>query len=326
MEHLAAARRALGRAARPRTPRTSAARAPQRRQNARPVAEHLAALLAQPVGRPCPRAQRSRRYARRGHSLRRGRCSGDRARGRAERLAAGGEGVGPRPRGPARHLPQHADHARRRGARPHPLPAGQDPRLVLHGPRQRGRRRSASRPRWAPDDVGTPLHRDMGVHITRGVEPWRIFAQYMGRADGPTQGTRRQRPHGRRAPRPDRDGQRTCRRCSRSRSAARSRSGSARRSASRSPGSARARSARGDTHEAMNFAGVRQLPGRLHLRQQPVGVLDADAPRVRGRAPRRPRRRRTASRASSSTAPTCSPSTARRSARSRRRATAAARR
>ncbi|HLM34678.1 MAG TPA: thiamine pyrophosphate-dependent dehydrogenase E1 component subunit alpha [Gaiellaceae bacterium] len=39
-----------------------------------------------------------------------------------------------------------------------------------------------------PDDVGTPLHRDMGVHITRGVEPWRIFAQYMGRADGPTRG------------------------------------------------------------------------------------------------------------------------------------------
>jgi pyruvate dehydrogenase E1 component alpha subunit len=28
----------------------------------------------------------------------------------------------------------------------------------------------------------------MGVHVTRGVEPWRIFAQYMGRADGPTQG------------------------------------------------------------------------------------------------------------------------------------------
>src|SRR3954467_1275685 len=40
----------------------------------------------------------------------------------------------------------------------------------------------------APVDVGTPLHRDMGVHITRGVEPWRIFAQYMGRADGPTHG------------------------------------------------------------------------------------------------------------------------------------------
>src|ERR1051325_11714947 len=40
----------------------------------------------------------------------------------------------------------------------------------------------------ATDDVGTPLHRDMGVHIVRGVEPWRIFAQFMGRADGPTKG------------------------------------------------------------------------------------------------------------------------------------------
>src|SRR5262245_36270487 len=40
----------------------------------------------------------------------------------------------------------------------------------------------------APDDVGTPLHRDMGVHITRGVEPWRIFANYMGRIDGPARG------------------------------------------------------------------------------------------------------------------------------------------
>src|SRR3954463_9426473 len=38
------------------------------------------------------------------------------------------------------------------------------------------------------EDVGCPLQRDMGVHITRGVEPWKIFAQYMGRADGPTHG------------------------------------------------------------------------------------------------------------------------------------------
>jgi TPP-dependent pyruvate/acetoin dehydrogenase alpha subunit len=38
------------------------------------------------------------------------------------------------------------------------------------------------------DDVGTPLHRDMGVHVTRGVEPWRVFAQYMGRVGGPTGG------------------------------------------------------------------------------------------------------------------------------------------
>jgi pyruvate dehydrogenase E1 component alpha subunit len=39
-----------------------------------------------------------------------------------------------------------------------------------------------------PNDVGTPTQRDMGVHVTRGTEPWRIFAQYMGRADGPTRG------------------------------------------------------------------------------------------------------------------------------------------
>jgi TPP-dependent pyruvate/acetoin dehydrogenase alpha subunit len=39
-----------------------------------------------------------------------------------------------------------------------------------------------------PNDVGTPLHRDMGVHVTRGVDPWRIFAQYMGREGGPTRG------------------------------------------------------------------------------------------------------------------------------------------
>src|SRR5437899_6690987 len=39
-----------------------------------------------------------------------------------------------------------------------------------------------------PEDVGTPLHRDMGVHITRGVEPWRILANYMGRVDGPAKG------------------------------------------------------------------------------------------------------------------------------------------
>ena len=39
-----------------------------------------------------------------------------------------------------------------------------------------------------PNDVGCPLQRDMGVHVARGTEPWRIFAQYMGRVDGPTKG------------------------------------------------------------------------------------------------------------------------------------------
>jgi pyruvate dehydrogenase E1 component alpha subunit len=40
----------------------------------------------------------------------------------------------------------------------------------------------------AANDVGTPQHRHIGVHVVRGVEPWRIFAQYMGRVDGPTRG------------------------------------------------------------------------------------------------------------------------------------------
>ena len=39
-----------------------------------------------------------------------------------------------------------------------------------------------------PDDVGTPLHRNLGVHITRGTEPWRILANYLGRVDGPSRG------------------------------------------------------------------------------------------------------------------------------------------
>src|SRR6478735_8358952 len=110
-----------------------------------------------------------------------------------------------------------------------------------------------------PDDVGTPLHRDMGVHVTRGVEPWRIFAQYMGRADGPTKG---------------RDGNVHmadsnlgliamvshlpamlpvavgCALAFRIREENRVAVGWYGEGAS----------ARGDTHEAMNFAGVRQLP------------------------------------------------------------------
>jgi TPP-dependent pyruvate/acetoin dehydrogenase alpha subunit len=39
-----------------------------------------------------------------------------------------------------------------------------------------------------PDDVAIPLHRNIGVHIARGTEPWRIFANYLGRSDGPARG------------------------------------------------------------------------------------------------------------------------------------------
>jgi len=40
----------------------------------------------------------------------------------------------------------------------------------------------------APEDVGTPLHRNVGVHVHRGTEPWRILANYLGRVDGPSRG------------------------------------------------------------------------------------------------------------------------------------------
>jgi TPP-dependent pyruvate/acetoin dehydrogenase alpha subunit len=156
-----------------------------------------------------------------------------------------------------------------------------------------------------PEDVGTPLHRDMGVHIVRGVEPWKIFAQYMGRADGPTHG---------------RDG---------------------------------------NVHMADHHLGliamVSHLPAMLpvavgcslafRIREERrvaigwfgEGASSSSATTTSGRI-RRQRisstppnmlpiaPRPTASKASSSTAPTCSPSTARRSARSRRRAPEADRR
>ena len=38
------------------------------------------------------------------------------------------------------------------------------------------------------DDVACPLHRNLGVHVHRGVEPWRIMCQYMGRRDGVSRG------------------------------------------------------------------------------------------------------------------------------------------
>ncbi len=40
----------------------------------------------------------------------------------------------------------------------------------------------------APEDRLCVLHRDLAAHIVRGVTPARIFAQYMGRADGITAG------------------------------------------------------------------------------------------------------------------------------------------
>lgn len=38
------------------------------------------------------------------------------------------------------------------------------------------------------DDVAAPLHRDMGLHLVRGMTPRRIIAQYLGRRTGPMRG------------------------------------------------------------------------------------------------------------------------------------------
>ena len=208
---------------------------------------------------------------------------------RARRLAAGGPRGRPRPRGPARRLPQHADHARDRGARPHPLQAGQDPRLVLHGPRQRGRRGRrrhrdglGGRRHAAPPRHGRPrLARRRALADLRAVHGPRATGRRKGR-DGNVHmadsnlGLLAMVSH-LPAMLPVAVG---CALAFRIREENRVAVGWFGEGAS----------ARGDTHEAMNLAGVRKLPGRVRLRQQPVGLLDADLPRVRDRARRRPRR------------------------------------
>jgi pyruvate dehydrogenase E1 component alpha subunit len=39
-----------------------------------------------------------------------------------------------------------------------------------------------------PGDIAIPLHRNLAVHLVRGTEPWRILANYLGRVDGPSRG------------------------------------------------------------------------------------------------------------------------------------------
>src|SRR3954452_14976431 len=39
-----------------------------------------------------------------------------------------------------------------------------------------------------PDDYMAPIHRDLGAHLWRGVEPWQGMASFMGKAPSPTDG------------------------------------------------------------------------------------------------------------------------------------------
>ena len=212
---------------------------------------------------------------------------GDCERSGARRLLQRGARGRARPRGPARHLPQHAHHARRRGARPHPLPPGQDPRLVLHRPRQRSRRRrrrdgdgAGRRRHAAPPRHGRPHHARR-----RAVADLRAVHGTPGRPDARP---RRQRPHGRPAARADRDGQPPPRDAS-GRGRLRARlphsGGVARRGRLVRRRSLRARR-RARVDDARRHP---PAPDGLRLRQQPVRLLHADAVRVRDRARRRPR-------------------------------------
>src|SRR5947209_9847686 len=90
-----------------------------------------------------------------------------------------------------------------------------------------------------PDDVGVPLHRNLGVHVHRSTEPWRILANYLGRPTGlraAVTGTSTS-PTSTAARSPS---SATCRRCSRSSSGGPSRSGSGTSRVWRSAGSATA--------------------------------------------------------------------------------------
>jgi TPP-dependent pyruvate/acetoin dehydrogenase alpha subunit len=39
-----------------------------------------------------------------------------------------------------------------------------------------------------PDDVMSPLHRDLGAHLWRGMEPWQVMVSFMGKATSATGG------------------------------------------------------------------------------------------------------------------------------------------
>src|ERR671921_1477427 len=39
-----------------------------------------------------------------------------------------------------------------------------------------------------PDDFLCPIHRDLGAHLWRGMEPWQVMASFLGKATAPTGG------------------------------------------------------------------------------------------------------------------------------------------
>ena len=154
------------------------------------------------------------------------------------------------------------------------------------------------------------LHRDLGAHLVRGVEPARIFAQYMGRADGITRGRDGNVHFG--------DHTKGCvGMVSMLPDMMLVATGMA--MAFRMRDEARCAitwfgdgsTSRGDFHEAMNWAGGAAAAGHLRPREQPVRVLHAALAAVRS-STRSSAPRRTGSRACAWTATTSRPCSTRR--------------
>ncbi len=213
-------------------------------------------------------------------------------------------------------LPQHVDHARDRGARPHPVSPGQDPGQLLHRPRQRGRgggrgdRHAApttSAPRssatWASTSPAAPSRGGSWPSTWAGATAWRHGKDGNVHMADIRLGLIAMVSH-LPALMPVAVGCALAFKIRREPRVAVAWSGDG-------------AMARGDAHEAMNLAARAPAARRLHRRQQPVRLLDAQPARSSASSTWPTAPPPTGSRASWSTAPTCSPSTARPTPRSR---------
>ena len=154
----------------------------------------------------------------------------------------------------------------------------------------------------APEDRMCILHRDLGAHFVRGVEPERYLANYMGRSGRRHRRARREHALRRSRPRLRRDG------LDAPRHGARRLGLALAFKLRREPRVAmtffgEGSTANGQWHEAMNLAGVQRLPVVFMLENNGFAYSTPNDARVRGR-PGRAGGRATASPASPSTATT----------------------
>ena len=94
---------------------------------------------------------------------------------------------GPRPRPAAPHLRDHGADPRGRGPHGRHVQGGD-----LLGSLYTGHWHEAisvgAASALRPDDYLAPIHRDLGAHLWRGMEPWQVMASFMGKATSPTGG------------------------------------------------------------------------------------------------------------------------------------------